>query len=351
MKSLYAQCFFIKKKHVHTIILCVKEKQKLTTMLNFQISHGAQSQNGAEILRRRRQFRLGEQGEPQEKPHPGPRHPEARQRTSQETPPRLPEHNHAPQPEHARHAHAEARDPRPREVHHQPNRPRHPEPLLHEPNHVPRHQNPHPGPGAIRARLRRGPERAAPLGQFPGTGKLARRDLHDLGNPGKRPEHRVEPKPGRHDGQGRASDGAQYLQLATHVAHRHGGPGEDQAREEEAEESPRRVQVQEAQARADLEARGQGQAPQGGEHGAQRGRASTQGARLPAQGAGHGARAFRVPDHVLHRGVLTLPFVLRSLFSLSGIYVRSRWRERRRNFEIEAFPINALRKPYICTYV
>lgn len=107
--------------------------------------------------------------------------------------------------------------------------------------------------------------------------------------------------PAGHPHQGRAADGAvDGRQLAAHVAHQHGEPGAHQAGAQAATQPGGRLQVPPPQARAHFPPRGQSQEPQGRELGAEHGAESAQGARVPAQGAGHGARQLGLPDHERH---------------------------------------------------
>ncbi|CAB0031095.1 unnamed protein product, partial [Trichogramma brassicae] len=165
------------------------------------------------------------------------------------------------------------------------------------------------GAGALRARLRGRPRGAASQRQLAGDGRHARRDLHEPRAARLGAEHRVvvaagrwlvghqrlrQQRPGRVD-QGRAPDRAERELVAARVAHRHGEPGEDQARAQEAEESRGRVQVSQTQARAHIQARGARQGVEGREHGAERGPAQAPGDGEQAEGASDLASALGLP--------------------------------------------------------
>lgn len=157
--------------------------------------------------------------------------------------------------------------------------------------------------GVVRPRIRRGVERAPPLGQLARARKYPRGHVHHVGAAEQRPEYGVVDEHGTD--QGRAADGAERVEFAADVADRHGEPGEDQAGEETSKEPRGRVQVSQTQTRTDLQAGGQGETVKGREHRAQCGGKQVEGARVPAQGAGDGPRAFRMPDHARARPVLS----------------------------------------------
>lgn len=116
----------------------------------------------------------------------------------------------------------------------------------------------HRSPGTLRSWFRRCSERASPLGQLPGAGKHSWGNLYDIGATEQRAEHGIIGEPGFGTDQGRAANGPQRLQFSADVTDRHGEPGENQAGEETSKEPCRGVQVPQAQARADFQARGQG---------------------------------------------------------------------------------------------